>query len=441
MNQNENTKNASRTFSSGESILRTDPFPKPRTEPFPFRILKRSALVLVVICLIIGGYITAVAKSDSYLDFEITGYLRHTEFGIDGKERKKEKHLFKLWMKDDFWLIQMTPSQESVEGSLASSVELGTDGEKTYRLLSYNTNFDSSLPIRQALADLDTYQAIARSLNEEQLETLRAQRDVLLKHLKSVKVGVDAKSLNKAVGFVFPFKFPNYYPEDYSSLVWFVYCSHGIQTNEERVKTPLFFHSGNPNLQAKDKLTQAAIVWTKTSPRLPEIATFQHEGYRWTHSPTGYVAETLPSPWNNGYTNAIYNVLSFTNSVGVSFPSRFSFKAYRIWNDLNGAVSLTPFDSYEGFTESIKTPCSISEFVPLIPTETLIENEDKVHYLAKPGTWLRTTNVALLKEHQRQILGAITTEKPRPAFVYFVFFLMVSWPLFLLLRKRLGTKR
>jgi hypothetical protein len=139
MNQDGKALNASRKF-RGASIhdplsgVSREAMSKPRTIP----CLRKSAIVVVVIYLLAGGYLTAFANADDSLDFEITGYLRHTEYGIDGKERKKEKHFFKLWMKDDFWLIRMMPSQESIETSLASSVELGTDGEKTYRLLAYN---------------------------------------------------------------------------------------------------------------------------------------------------------------------------------------------------------------------------------------------------------------------------------------------------------------
>jgi len=341
------------------------------------------------------------------LDCEVNGRIQHTSYNTEGGQDRVQRMNFKLWIREGEWAIRVVPKDELNSSSISEYYECGFDGLNTYRVLLFNTNYNNNLSVQRELKKIQSSFTIT---NDAYRKDGDRESSVVVEKLFSNALVVNQKRLqpiNKAIGEVRRSDYPRWNPGDPSGVIWFAYCSDSFISANGLDRMPCVWDCNDPRQISTNFYCRAKIVRNSAAPQVLGGAFF--------------IRDT--SVFNNvaldgEFTNAIYSINGVTNFAGNFFPLSFSLQVYsHLGNKKNGFV-LTLTEQFDGITENIATPSKRLTMPPMLPAETLIQDETlavvgqngKAQYLSPAGPWPISTNLSELKKHQLEVLA--TLNKP-----------------------------
>jgi len=117
-----------------------------------------------------------------------------------------------------------------------------------------------------------------------------------------------------------------------AEYVWFAFASHSFfstLTNQDQVMVPIWSPE-DPQIRRQPFTMKVLYELLASAPGLPSRVDFLNDGYYRSYNPVTKAIDVIPlaSPFDKGYTNAVYRVLTVTNIAGYSLPGRFVFTVY-----------------------------------------------------------------------------------------------------------------
>ena len=183
-------------------------------------------------------------------------------------------------------------------------------------------------------------------------------------YLKTMPVGVT----NKLVGWVEPSPVPAYYQSPAVSFLWIAYCSGSYLSGQSNSLRPVWQESKNRNRQGKCDM---AIQFERSSanPQFLERLSYLCDGRDNPCEPKGETSNIMPPPWNNGFTQAVFQVQKFVDSSTVkTIPQVFRFDLYAASGPQNGdKTRLRIVHSTTATVTNIVDDARISSWLPEIP--------------------------------------------------------------------------
>lgn len=161
---------------------------------------------------------------------------------------------------------------------------------------------------------------------------------------------------------------------DETSPIWLAYASgcYLADIQGDLVEPGMVFDGvggkyGPPNhLKLK-----AQWLLSESTPRFPTRVVYLNDGYM--YSPHGRLQ--CPVPYNNGFTNAIYQVERFTNISGLSVPCVSSLRIFQMSPNATTSTDLQLFVEYRMNLTNAMNTIDISSFQPAIPGITALQDE------------------------------------------------------------------
>ncbi len=364
-----------------------------------------------------------VARSSVHLE----GDLEYVNGNSGDLDRREQRTRFSVWLSGNLWLVRVTPVPAEDSTVLFRSIEVGTDGTNSYTLTVNNPNYDLKTALQPELRRLD------RLIQQTEAGPSRTNLLVTKRHLQGVLNAQRRRppSVNQALGYIQPGNYPSYRPSGCAALLWFAYCSATFLDQQRDRAAPRLWPPEDPEEAQATNLAAARLLREPEAPWLPTRAWFLHAGTRLTPLPSGMISAPLGPPFNDGYTNAVFEVQSFTNCQQRAYPASFTLTCY----SPRGA-GLQTGPRFRGEISSVTITPEPVNFIPRLPVTTLVEDKRLAmsgtgpsrQYIAPPGPWLTTTNQALLTGYQRQMLAAMRAraEKRRHAAALLMGVLMMS---------------
>jgi hypothetical protein len=388
------------------------------------------------------------------LKYEVDGVVVNSRYRSDGTIAEAETNRFTVYVKSPFWMVSLAPASPDDKTALHASVELGTDLQSTYQVSVINPKYDRKLALMPALQEIE--RKIASEPSEVKRQTLKRAKDRLLITIQSSDkdAKLSLKARNRAIGSVFPFDYPLFENGSDNVLLWFVYCSQSyFKDADKSTLVPRLWRSQDVEQRIRTNLFDAHTTLLAQQPKLPKTATILHDGTRM--EPSGqttnggpimvgqwdmkqYKYSQLPEPFAKGYTNAIYEVLQFTNTFGLMFPQISRLDVYRL------LANTTYLDRrVEVRATKIRNSCLKSSFVPELAEATLVEDlrnpgrhqDGPLTYTLKAGLWPRTTNASILTKHDNEIIASQKVIKKARQRILMIVFIAIAVSGFYLLRR------
>jgi len=154
--------------------------------------------------------------------------------------------------------------------------------------------------------------------------------------------------------------------------VWFCFASSSVFRNTEPTQLePLWFIPVPPQLREQVKF-DFECVYSRSFPKLPEVATFRSSGkdFFWSRE-LGLVENFWPPPFNRGFTQAVFRVTSFSKWNGLQLPTAASYEQFGLITASIGLVKLYSLDISATNFERLPTELT---FVPSLNEKTLIRD-------------------------------------------------------------------
>ncbi len=244
--------------------------------------------------------LAATVEADAH-EYELEGRLTASLHLAQGGSRAFDSARFHIYVKDCAWLMRATLEAGGTAGSLVERWDCGFDGEARRSVATYRSpqNGDNWLG----------------AVDPEQVPT-----SPLMPHL---------------------------------GVAWFATASSCYLNSAAGTLLPP--HSATP-VHVRE---QVIIRRNEVEPQLPRYVAFLSDGY--DHRFDGTAAK-FPPPFDKGFTNAIFEVLRFTNVAGLELPAAFSLRSFQ-----PGPSGLESLFECAGEVEQVRAECSLRSFLPEIP--------------------------------------------------------------------------
>ncbi|HWQ91084.1 MAG TPA: hypothetical protein VN673_05395 [Clostridia bacterium] len=339
-------------------------------------------------------------------DCEIQGELQWTDYSLQGATNMVQREVFTVYIRGEDWLIHSRPSPSEAKDSPWLYSESGIDHTNVYTVSVANTNFDQSRRKEAALARID--KSIASAKTADEAETLRKLRQHVVETLEAAPITPrEGPGIAKATGVVQGCSYPDSGFGSHSALIWLAYCSHDHIRSQTRNSLPYVWKQG-PDLAKPEDVIQSKTSLSDARPNLPTKVDFYNKGFGFALRGSNAVIEPLLPPFNDGYANAVYEALAWTNVDGFSVPKSFALTVWAPKPDGRVPSDLRMFAQAAGKTTLVRFPCSRTNFVPALPVTTCISDERSgLQYLVQAGQWPMTTNESQLRSYDRAVIGAI----------------------------------
>lgn len=304
-------------------------------------------------------------------EFEVEGKGILTAYGYDGEVLSTTEAQFVVSVRDALWTIRERQKNYNVD-----YVEAGTDGTNVYVL----TSFVNAIRAREAAGQ---------------------------------KVGI-----NLGTSYIIPGTLPRVHDSTIIPIVWLAYassCYLDAATNSRLPPLDIAF----PNPFNLTRTREAVIERAAGEPRLPSTAVLLNDGTRaywadreyapWVKAPSILRA---PKPYDEGYTNNIYRVISFTNVNGLQLPLEFecSFFMPKPYGNASTELVRMTYKTFRAISVVPKT--SRKDFRPQLPGPvTTADYRFALGPAAVPGPirymvtdhWLGNTEVLKLPDFDEQV--------------------------------------
>jgi hypothetical protein len=197
---------------------------------------------------------------------------------------------------------------------------------------------------------------------------------LLKSDIEKRKQGGAADSLNVADGEVFPLGAPPY-DSSYASPLWLAYASGCYFSSLKDAKVmPVYSISRDPEVLVAGVRVGAEWTLHEGMLKLPERVLYSNDGTRVTWDPRQRrtSVDRKESPWDRPFTNAIFQVITFTNVAGLDFPARCLLTRYSPNYSSRTALDIIVAEETEAVLTNIIVGPVNSRLVPEIPGLTFI---------------------------------------------------------------------
>jgi hypothetical protein len=136
----------------------------------------------------------------------------------------------------------------------------------------------------------------------------------------------------------FELKFPTLVEEreippnngSHAQYLWFAYASHKYFAGLTDPLMPPIWSPEDPELRRQPFDIATFPVLSQREPQLPMFVSFVNDGYYRSYNPASKSLDVIPlqPPYDQGYTNAVYQALSVTNLNNLELPGNFVFAVY-----------------------------------------------------------------------------------------------------------------
>jgi hypothetical protein len=138
----------------------------------------------------------------------------------------------------------------------------------------------------------------------------------------------------------------------------------------------------NPALRGKTYVVKAEWKRFDFPPRLPQRVTYTEDHIEGSYNGK-IISRPAPHPFENGYTRAEYEALSFTNIGALILPMEFSFKDYAIVRTSKSNSHLVMYRIVDGYVTNVQQVCERSDFIPQLTDATYVDDR-RFAKLSKP---------------------------------------------------------
>ena len=330
------------------------------------------------------------SQSASAQDYEVKGWLSRNVKSIgDDKSDVKERYEFVVTVIAGLWHIRVTSNN-----GVYNYKETGTDGTNIYHLVN------------------------------------------LKRKGERIKQESNNQVKNVASAVVLPGTIPQEVDDPAISVLWLAYVSgQFLQTNLSG-RVPAFYPTGFKNPYSLRATKPGTWLLSPYRPFVPEKVIGYDSGTidTWTNPSYGpWVVPpnklTLPSPYDKGYTNFVYEVLQFTNRDGLLLPSNFRITRYTSLFAGESTVSLRLLSRMEGQLASAALLLERRSTLPEIPGDTVCADY-RFAFAAEPvlryfsysfnGHWRTDDEVKAMPDFPRsvhannQIVRQVVAQPPLP---------------------------
>jgi hypothetical protein len=163
--------------------------------------------------------------------------------------------------------------------------------------------------------------------------------------------------------------------DDYSgiSFLWLAYCSSCYFASVSDHKYKPVWLLDDHALRGEQFAMEGILTLMETG--LPERLIYLSDGLMRARGPNGRIILRSPSPYNNGFTNAVYKVTASTNVGNLSLPSAFSFTRYGLTKAEGNVASLYVRSQINGNVENVFIPISASDMIPPLNGVTFVQDK------------------------------------------------------------------
>jgi hypothetical protein len=230
------------------------------------------------------------------------------------------------------WLIQtQDPSGKGDE----DSYQVGTDGDDAYLLIKYSSNYTAKA------VDFKDYTDPQHLVMRKKAHGTRAE------------------------GRVFPGSTPP--PgETFTAPLWLAYCSSCVLATNTTGKLRQVWSFEDREMQQRRFTLPASWQVFSDALHLPSFVTYMSDGKRYLRKNNKSITIEADSPYNHGFTNAIYTVTEKTNFNGMIIPTRFTITRFKPQAKGTNASQIQVASQFEGVTRIIQTGMTRPNYLPTL---------------------------------------------------------------------------
>lgn len=212
--------------------------------------------------------------------------------------------------------------------------------------------------------------------------------------------------------------------------IWMAYASTITLRSNSSGRLPILWHTKAESLFYLNYSVPVTVAFDSEPPYFPVSIVFRNEGmlFDTERDATGVVIKTnrLSPPYDAGFTEAEYKLLTVTNVAGIRFPSEFEFTVFRPKRGGLTNVDVEKSRSYHAVVASLEVPAPRRESYapdprtlrPFIVEKRFAKSDPNlaVSYVLTNRVWPATNNTGLQQILRTARQRAITKqEKPLPA--------------------------
>lgn len=281
-------------------------------------------------------------------NFLISGHGGTESFSpVTMAKTSESSRLFSAQFSNSLWLVRFIGPSKDLD-----YVEIGTDGTNVFTVLSHETRY------RQALSE-------GRILQ------------------------------NNAQGSVRRGAVPNELAHPHAGILWFAFASQGyLRTNGFDFLQPLLFAEANSDILLYYGFRQKAQLepWSTVESR-PRRAVWFHDGIvrYWERRDfakvSRHVEKLWHEPYNQGFTNAVFEVTDTTNAGSFSLPRRLDYWVYCPRPKANTNTDLALLQHHWLLITNVEFDATSKPFVPVPPAGNILVADER--FVRTEGSFVR----------------------------------------------------
>ncbi|MBI3416610.1 MAG: hypothetical protein HY043_15060 [Verrucomicrobia bacterium] len=317
------------------------------------------SVLRIVIVIILAFVVSSIfAQTSTEQSYYIEGTVSYKYRIQTGEVKDAYNRDFKLAAKGCLWLIRTFG--EDAEKVDVKYVESGTDGTNVYTVVHFLPrilrNLGDARPITNPNTGAPSIAIIPRT-NAVPVDFFEfSKTNIVNPAIAQVQSGSASTDIAQLVAPIWvAYASGCYYAKAFDGLVKPVWIILDPTTEYSNTRFPSLINQEN------------------SFPRLPQKIVYFSDGVgRYAPSDDRSYEFQLSPPYQNGYTNAIYQVLTTTNVGGMFFPLRATLTMFCQANNAVNSNDLFACNIYDIRTKKVIPSTSVTDFRPFLPIGTLV---------------------------------------------------------------------
>ncbi len=338
-------------------------------------------------------------------NINIQGKLTFTSFDTNGSIWDQTHRNFDITVQDCNWRITTTPDGD-VKSAAIKLYEVINDGTNIYENDLFNQDYDKA----------ESLQKFFRLNHIDTNATLKAASPAKRKQLEKMwRTQPSAnKPINGGIGNTYPGNLPRYNPS-LAAPLWLAYASCCYFEKPDSNAAPRMWEFDFSTQGVHHFMAKAQWDLSADSPHLPVRVVYFNTGTHFISDLKdprhhNYAEVNYPAPYDAGFTNAIYEVISMTNTGGLALPLAFKLSRFDLVPGATNNGTLKLVSTLEGQASVIRLDTPAVSFVPVPQVNIQVqdyrffkEGDSKlVQYLAKSNSPRSTADLKTLEAFQTQ---------------------------------------
>ena len=259
----------------------------------------------------------ALASSALAENYQVEGDFNYQVFDQDGNVTVHLHRTFKVAVTGCNWSASTAPA-ELDETYPVMSYEARTDGTNVYSSSIFNLKYDQAKGLAALIKSMkwDTNAMLAKATSPEDKKLIQSMFEPAPSARRNDAVGKIMRGTTPQYGF------------DLIGPCWMAFGSGCYFDTVKTNRAPRMSPYDYPKQMMDDPLVPGTWQISPEAPHLPVRVTLQHSGLHYARNADGYKSTPFVAPYNLGFTNILYEVLSSTNIGGLVFPQSFRMTDY-----------------------------------------------------------------------------------------------------------------